>query len=160
MRGTFNQILRCIREVFVFHNMKHGFLLSKFGGVVKEPLRWFKFKNWDNKSWCLDLSSHELSAELCGDETNRGYNGVTLPDNRLILIDSSSSRHVQNHTVLHEIMHASIDGVDSVDEIAEENVITKMAPRLYPILCRFGLQWPERPARFKLLEQQSRRYVK
>ena len=124
---------------------------------MSKPLRWFQVRNWDGTLWNFFASTHGISPELRGDPGTRGYNGVTIPDKKIVIIDSSSTRYVQDHTVLHEAMHMSVDGVPGLDGAAEERVITEMAPRLYPILKRFGLHWPERPEGFESLERKSRR---
>lgn len=123
---------------------------------MSRPLRWFSTENWDGTRWAFDASTHEISPELRGRPGTRGYNGVTLPDRRLVLVDAGSVRFVQDHTVLHEMMHVSVDGVEGMGP-AEERVITEMAPRLWPILKRFGLRWPERPEGFDSLERRARR---
>lgn len=124
---------------------------------MSDSLRWFGFENWDGRHWRVDASSHESSQELRGRPGSLGNDGVTIPERRLILVDSGARRTVQDYTVLHEVMHASLDGVEGISWRTEERVIREMAPRLFPILRRFGLQWPGRPEGFLALERKARR---
>jgi len=124
------------------------------------PIRWFSFRNHDGTIWTVKWASHDAYPELRGQPGSRGYDGLTEPGEKLITLDAAAFRSVQDRITLHEIMHASVDGVDGVSGKAEEKVITVMAPRLYPILHKFGLRWPDRPEGFIALEKKARRSSK
>ena len=124
------------------------------------PATWFRFRDKSGKTWEVQISTHEDSPILKGEYGTLGYDGITISDERSIIIDAAATRNVQDYIILHELMHAVLDGVNGIDGKAEEKVITEIAPRLYPVLQKFGLRWPERPAVFKTIERKARRTSK
>ncbi len=124
------------------------------------PATWFRVKDKNGKTWEVQISSHEESPILQGKPGTLGYDGITIPGESRIIIDAAANRNVQGYIVLHELMHAVLDGVNGINGKAEEKVITEVAPRLYPVLQKFGLRWPERPAVFKTIERKARRTLK
>ena len=127
---------------------------------MNKPIRWFSFHNHDGSLWKVQQSSHEISPDLRGKENTRGLDGLMDPEHKLITLDAAAKRSVQDYITLHEVMHAALDGVDGICSTAEEAIITAMAPRLYPILHKFGLNWPDRPEEFVALERKARRNSK
>lgn len=64
---------------------------------------------------------------------------------RLILIDESiDSAFNRDSTVFHEILHAAWPGgIISVEGRSEEEIVSALEKRLYPLLAAHGLRWPE-----------------
>lgn len=159
MHSSLNEDLRYDREFFV-NALRENEISYTRNDCMSGPIHWFSFKNHDGESWRTEVTSHEYSEELRGETGTRGYAGITIPQSKIILIDTETSRNVQDYITLHELMHASLDGVNGIAGKAEEKVITEMAPRLYPILRKFGLRWPDRPEGFESLERRARRKSK
>lgn len=126
--------------------------------MQKPPVCWFEFTDSDGKKWKVFGSSHEDSDKLRGDPGTPGYFGMMIPDERMVLIDATSAKRTQDYIVLHEIMHAALSSISDLPDEAEERVITELAPRLYPILKRLGLKWPNRPDLLASFRRHSRRH--
>ena len=111
------------------------------------PLPWFTFRDPDGRAWKVGLSCADDSPALTD------AHGWTYFASGTVLLDVEESREHQDAIALHEMMHVAFGlGRDA----AEERIITRLAPRLLPILKQFGLRFPRRPRGVAALERRAR----
>lgn len=90
--------------------------------------------------WPIELGTTKTEPRLSADER-----GITLLDERRIVIDATEPLSVQDETTFHERMHAQ--GFPRHMTIRkEESVICKLSPGIWQSLRRLGFRWPRRPA--------------
>jgi hypothetical protein len=135
--------------------------------VKEHTLFWFSFSDRDKRRWKVFLATPHLLNKVWprpNKRTLNGIAGITLTNDRHILIDAAPPRHEQDETLLHEVMHATFTGHNDnaakaarVSHEAEERAIAAFSPRLFPILKRKGLRWPARPASAPAFEREARK---
>ena len=118
------------------------------------PLFWFAVKDREGRQWRVYLSCKDLSPELtvnCG---------VTWRADRLILVNVEQPAYEQDDTVLHELLHVSLEDTNLPDE-TEEYCIASMTPPLLCMLQRIAkLKWPKRPEGYNSLARYARRHLR
>lgn len=111
-------------------------------------LHWFSFRNRQRRTCRVYLATPRLLRVASPSQEVRG---LYIPRTRDIYIDAAQPRHEQDETLLHEVMHACLDGHhddggERLSDMHEERAIGIMSPRLLPILRRAAAHaWPERP---------------
>ena len=109
---------------------------------------WFRFRATPGHMWRVFLATDGHIHDVYRDGGDRII-GLTVFAPRIILVDAGLSAEAREETLLHEMMHASLHGIDSDAEFAavgirckskeadaEEHMIRVLSPRLYPILRR------------------------
>lgn len=115
------------------------------------PLKWFDFRDHKHSRWSVFLSSaeHRHTVDL------EWADGLTYFASKRVLIAVENDRTKQDEILLHELMHVAC-GDEYGKDGHEERIITKLAPRLLPLLRKFGLRFPRRPRGVAAIEQAVR----
>jgi len=122
-------------------------------------LFWFGFRNRQRRRCRVYLATPRLLRVASPSQEVRG---LFIPKTRDIYIDAAQPRADQDETLLHEVLHACLDGHaeeggEVLSDMHEERAIGLISPRLLPILRRAAAHaWPERPDAAESFERFAR----
>ena len=121
--------------------------------AARSPLLWFRVKDKAGRQWSIYLSCREISPELTVNA------GITWREERTILVNVEPDSFEQDDTVLHELMHASLEDADLPAE-TEEYAVASSTPQLLHMLQKsVKLKWPKRPPGYNSLARYARRHI-
>ena len=83
---------------------------------------WFRFRATPGRMWRVFLATPGHIDDVYR-EADARIVGLTVFAPRLILVDASLSAGSREETLLHEMMHASLHGIDSDAEFGKQFVV-------------------------------------
>lgn len=137
---------------------------------MQDVIEWFRLRDRRRRVWRVHLAHprwfapHE-AAKKRTDRYANGFAGLTILAERAIYLSASEDRSTREETLLHEVMHAVLDGFEpvraseAISYEAEERAVSAISPRLYPVIRRMGLRWPRLPRGTAALERASRAWA-